>query len=120
MLTKETINSLYRKFDKRPSSPDELDIAILFEHLMDTHDVAIDDEAHLIIGTIPPDSPFHKLPLANIHAIVELADEIVIVLHSSLVILNKDDSNVHVHLRNHAPTVSERLSSLFGKLRADL
>lgn len=117
MLTKEVINSLYRKFDKRPSSPDELDIALLFEHLLDSHYVAIDDEANLILGSVPEDSPFHSIPLANIHAIVGLADEIVIVLHSSLIILDKDDSKVHIHINNPAATVGERLTSLFSRLR---
>ena len=120
MLTKEVINSLYRKFDKRPASPDELDIALLFEHLMDTHDVAIDDEANLLLGSVPPDSPFRSIPLANIHAIVEFADEVVIVLPASLIILNKEDSQVHIHINTNDQGIGSRLGSLFSKLRANM
>lgn len=120
MLTKDVINSLYRKFNKRPSSPDELDIALLFEHLMDNHRVAIDEEANLLLGSVPPESPFRSIPLSNIHAIVEFADEVVIVLPSSLIILNKDDSQVYIHINSQEHSLSSRLGSFVSKLRANM
>lgn len=115
MLTKAVIDSLYRKFDKRPPTPDELDIALLFEHLMDTHEVMIDDQATLVINSLPPSSPFHALPLRNIHAIVNFEDEVVIVLHSSLVILDKNTPRVYINLRAAGTTFAERISSLFRR-----
>ena len=115
MLTQEVIDTLYRKFSRKPSSPDSLDIDLLFALPADTHNVEIDHDANLIINSISPDSPFHCIPLANIHAIVNFEDEVAIVLHSTLVILEKGTSKVFIHINPPKKSLSERLSSLFGR-----
>ncbi len=115
MLTKEVISELYRKYKKLPSSPDELDIASLFEHLHKSHDVSIDDEGNLVIHGVDENSPFHAIPLRNIHAIVNFEEEVAIVLHSTIIILDKKDSNVYVNLRAVGTTFAEKLRSLFMK-----
>ncbi len=99
MITEKVIDSLYKKYKNRPASPDELDIALLFENLIDSHDISIDDEAHLIINSIAPESPFHRIELKNIHAIVEFEHKVAIVLHSSIIFLNKADSKSHIHIK---------------------
>ena len=112
MITQKVIDSLYKTYSKRPSSPDELDIALLFENLIEHHEIEIDDEAHLVINSIPPESPFHRIPLANIHAIVEFEHKIAIVLHSSIIFLNRSDNNSYVHLRAaQRPSLLSRLFS---------
>lgn len=113
MLTKAVIESLYKKFDKRCPSPDELEIAILFEHLSGAHEVMIDEHASLIINSLPLSSPFHSLPLRNIHAIVNFEDEVAIVLHSSIIILDKHTPNVFINLKATGQTFSDRIISLF-------
>lgn len=109
MITEKVINSLYKKYKDRPESADELDIALLFENLIDTHDIAIDDEAHLIINSIPEKSPFHRINLNRIHAIVEFEHKIAIVLHSSIIFLNKKDSKSHIHIKPIKPSIMERI-----------
>lgn len=116
MITEKVIESLYKKYKNRPESADELDVALLFEYLMDTHEIAIDDDAHLIINSIPVDSPFHRLSLNRINAIVEFEDKIAIVLHSSIVFLNKKDSRSHIHIRQQKASLMDRL---FGRLSPD-
>lgn len=115
MLTKEVINSLYKKFSQRPSSPDELDIALLFEHLFEHHNVGIDDNANLVLSSIPPHSPLHRIPLRNIHAIVNFEDEVAIVMHSTIIILDKNSNKVHVHLRQPPRSITDRLQSMFSR-----
>lgn len=115
MLTKEVIDLLYKKYDSRPESPDELDIALLFEHLFEMHDPQIDAEGNLVVASISPESPFHSIPLRNVHAIVNFEDEVAIVLHSSIVILLKNEPKVYINLRTPRRSVSERLSSLFSR-----
>jgi len=109
MITEKVINSLYKKYKKRPESADELDIALLFENLTNTHDIAIDDEANLIINSIQPDSPFHRIPLGHIHAIVEFEHNIAIVMHSSIIFLNKKDSRTYVHIKPLKPSLIDRI-----------
>ncbi len=116
MITEKVIDTLYKTYKDRPASADELDIALLFENLMDTHEIAIDDEAHLIINSIPVGSPFHRLSLNRIHAIVEFENKIAIVLHSSIIFLNKKDSRSHIHIRQHKPSLMDKL---FNRLSPD-
>lgn len=113
MLTKEVFNSLYKTYNKRPASVDELDIALLFEHLFEFHEVNIDQNGNLTLDNLPPASPFHKIPLRNIHAIVNFEDEVAIVMHSSVIILEKKSPKVHIHLRNQPRSFTERFSSMF-------
>ena len=109
MITEKVINSLFTTYNHRPESPDDLDIALLFENLIDNHDIAIDDEAHLIINSLPPESPFHRILLSNIHAIVEFEHKIAIVMHSSIIFLNKHDNKSYVHIRTRKPSLIDRL-----------
>lgn len=115
MLTKEVFKSLYKTYDKRPESVDELDIALLFEHLFEFHDVSIDMEGNITFNSLPPMSPFHKIPLRNVHAIVNFEDEVAVVLHSSIIVLEKKSPKVHVHLREHRRSITGKLSSMFQR-----
>lgn len=116
MITSKVIDSLYKTYNKRPASADELDIGLLFEYLMEHHEIEIDDDAHLIINSIPKNSPFHRISLSRIHAIVEFEHKIAIVLHSSIIFLNKSDNKSHVHIR---PAKASMLDKIFGRLKPE-
>ena len=103
MITKKVIDNLYKKYRNRPYSPDELNISLLFDQVFDNHALMI-DENDLVINSISPSSPFHKIPLRHIHEIVEFGDDIAIVLHSSIIFLKKEDNRVNIHVK--APSLS--------------
>lgn len=107
MITKEVIDSIYKQYKSRPSTPDSLNLGLLFEYAIDHHAIFIDD-GKLVIDSVSPDSPFHSIPLHHIHEIVEFENSIAIVLHSSIIFLNKHDDTVHVHLRMQKPSLLER------------
>ncbi|MCM1293377.1 MAG: hypothetical protein NC111_05990 [Bacteroides sp.] len=109
MITEKVIEKLYKTYKNRPSNADELDISLLFETLIDNHEIAIDDEANLIINSIDRHSPFHKIPLSHIHAIVEFEHKIAIVLHSSIIFLNKSDNRTHIHIRQRKNGIFNRI-----------
>lgn len=109
MITQKVIDSIYKKFRNRPDSPDDLDVGLLFEYLMDTHEIAIDDDANLIINSLPATSPFHRIALKRIHAIIEFEDKVAVVLHSSIIFLNKHDSHSHVHIRQQRESFFDKL-----------
>ena len=113
MITEKVINSLYKTYNKRPASADELDIDLLFENLIENHDIEIDDHAHLIINSIPEDSPFHRISLTRIHAIVEFEHKIAIVLPNSIIFLNKKDNKTHIHIRDVKANLFDKI---FGRL----
>lgn len=114
MITEKVINKLYKTYNRRPESADDLDIGLLFENLIEHHDIQIDDAAHLIINSLPAGSPFHRISLNRIHAIVEFEHKVAIVLHSSIIFLNKHDNQTHVHIRNMKASV---LDKIFGRLK---
>ncbi|MBO4994591.1 MAG: hypothetical protein J6C78_01330 [Muribaculaceae bacterium] len=119
MVTKKVIESIYKKYSKRPDSPDELDIPLLFEYLIEPHKMRIDDDFNLIIGSIDPNSPFHIIDLNKVHGIVEFDNSVAIVLHSSIIFLNKHDKQSHIHIKLDQPSFLERLRSRMSRDGAD-
>lgn len=116
MITKEVIRTLYKQYPKRPKSFDCLDMALLFDSVGVMHDISVDiDTNELIIGAIDARSLFHRIPLAHIHAIVPFEEWTAIVLHSTIIFLNKKSTKVSVHLKPPTPTVTERIKGIFSK-----
>lgn len=112
MVTKKVIESLYKTCNTRPESPDELNIAALFEALP-FHGVQIED-GDVVINSIPDESPFHRISLSRINDIIEFEDEVAIVLHSSIIFLNKADGRANVHIRQQQPSLIDRLRYKFA------
>lgn len=113
MLTKKIIDTIYKQFNHPPHSVDELNLSLLFDYAVENHGIVV-DENNLYIGSVDPRSPFATLPLDRIHEIVEFDDVIAIVLHSSIVFLNKVNSNVNIHIRMDSPSPWERLKERFN------
>lgn len=100
MITGQVIDTLYKQYKKRPESPDELDISILFgSDLADIHALTISSEDKLIIGSIDPASPFHSIPMRNIHAIVEFERWVAVILLSSIIFLNRTEPKVFLNIK---------------------
>ncbi len=112
MVTKQVIKTLYKQFKRPPKTPDELNIALLFDYAMDNHGIFI-DENNLYIGSVDPSSPFATIELKRVHEIVEFEKVIAIVLPTSIVFLNKENSDVQIHLRldDDEPTMWQRIKS---------
>ncbi len=108
MLTAKPIESLYKTYRRRPESVYDLNFAPLFERLTPDHGIEVTED-ELLINSLSANSPFHAIPLEVIHQIVELEEEIAIVLHSSIIILNKADNKVNVHMKMMKPTFWEKL-----------
>ncbi len=115
MITKEVIQTLYRKYPKRAKSIDCLDIALLFDTVGTMHDIYVDmDTEKITIGSLDEKSIFRSIPLAHIHAIVPFEEWVAIVLHSSVIFLNKLNTKVSIHLKPMKPTLGQRVKGLFG------
>jgi len=118
MVTKKVIQQLYKQYRQPPKSADELDIALLFDYAAENHGIFIDED-NLYIGSVDPRSPFASIPLSKICQIVEFERFVAIVLHSSIIFLGKEDSDVNVHIRmddtDRSPSVWNRLKGLVGK-----
>ena len=114
MITRENIQEIYRKYKNASKSIDELDIATLFDETAIHHDIMIDPEDNtLTIGSIDVKSPFHTLPLDRIHAILGFEEWVAIVMHSSIIFLNRKSPKVAIDLKPAKTTVSDRLTKFF-------
>lgn len=111
MIQKKAIDAIYRKFSKRPVSPDELDIPLLFEKLPEETGIEVSGN-DLIIGSLPPASPFRSIPVSHIHAIIEFDESVAIVLHSSILFISKENGTVHIHLKELKPSFMDRLKDM--------
>lgn len=110
MITSQVIDTLYKKYKKRPASPDDLDVSVLFDgDVADIHNLTITPDDKLEIGTLDRFSPFHFIPMRNIHAFVEFEKWVAIVLHSSIVFLNKKEPQINVNIKPIRPTLLDRL-----------
>lgn len=117
MITKKVIEAIYKKYRKTPESPDFLDMPLLFDYASEHHNISIDMDGpvdSLVIGSIDRDSPFHRIPLEKIHAIIPFEEWIAIVLHSSIIFLNRKSNKVSIHIRTHKPTLMDRIREVFG------
>lgn len=110
MITNEVINEIYKKYDKRPSSIDCLNLALLFDKAGIEHDILIDPETEeMTIGSIDTNSPFHTIPLKNIHAIVPFEEWTAIVLHSSIIFLNNKKPLPSIHIKQPSSSLWDRI-----------
>lgn len=118
MITKQVIQALYKKYRKLPESPDYLDMPLLFDYASEHHNITIDMDGPvdtLIINSIDASSPFHRIALERIHAIVPFEEWVAIVLHSSIIFLNRKSSKVSIHIRTQRPSLMDRIRGLFAK-----
>lgn len=111
MITKKVIAELYKRYNKRPESPFDLNLSLLFDYAVDNHGINLDEEK-LVINSISPDSIFHTINLDHIHEIVEFENHIAIVLHSSIIFLDKHNSKSYIHIRTEKPGLFDRLRSV--------
>ena len=111
MIHKKVIDAIYKKCRKRPASPDELNIPLLFEKLPEEAMIEVDGN-DIVINSVDRNSPFHSIPVSHIHAILEFDEAIAIVLHSSIIFLSTDDGSMHVHLKDIGPTLIDRIRSI--------
>lgn len=113
MITQKVIETIYKKYSKRPASPYDLNIGLLFSPEMDCHNILIDGD-NLIIGSVNPDSPFHSIALERIHAILDFERHVAIVLPASIIFLLKGTPSVNIHLKAIKPTIMERIRAHFA------
>ena len=113
MIQKKVIDAIYKKYRRRPASPDELNIPLLFEKLPEEAGIEIDG-GKIVVNSIDSRSPFHKIPVSHIHAIIEFDEAIAIVLHSAILFLSKEDGSAHVHIKEIGLSLLDRIRGMMG------
>lgn len=112
MINNKTIESIYKKYSKLPSSLDELDIPLLFEAAHEDHNIEI--KGHdLIINSLDSWSPFHDIDLRRVNAIIDFDKYVGVVLHSSIIFIGKENNEIHIHLKELKGSFTNRMRNLF-------
>ena len=114
MITKEVIKEVYRKYRKKPKSIDCLQVGLLFDAVGETHDIEIVDDK-IVINSVESTSLFHKIALSRVYGIVNFEKTIAIVLHSSILFLDKNEPKQSVHIKPQPQTFMEKLKMMFGR-----
>lgn len=114
MISKEAIKEVYKKYGKKPKSIDCLEVGLLFGIVANIHNLEIVDEK-IVIGSIEPSSFFHKIALSRVYGIVNFEETVAIVLHSSIIFLNKLEPQVSIHLKPHPTTLFEKIKMWFSQ-----
>ena len=113
MITKKVIEVIYKKYRKRPASIDCIDIGHLFDTVSEVHSIEIIDD-HIVIGSLDSSSIFHKISLHRVHGIENFEETVAIVLHSSILFLNKKENKVSIHVKPQPKTFFAKLKMWFS------
>lgn len=114
MITKEVIKEIYKKYRKKPKTIDKLDIGLLSDNVGETHGIEIVDNK-IVINSMDSTSLFHKIALSRVHGIVNFEKTIAIVLHSSILFLDKNEPKQNVHIKPQPQTFIEKVKMWFGR-----
>lgn len=113
MITKKHITELYKKHIINPNKPNRIELEMFGNKCVSQHSITIENK-NLIINSVDCDSPFHELPLQNIAGIEDLENYIAIILRNSILFLDKNSKNIHVHINIEKPSIWERLKYIFN------
>lgn len=114
MITKKVIKEVYKKYRKKPKSIDNLNVWLLFEEVGNTHGIVIEDNK-IVINSVEPSSLFHRVALSRVHGIVNFEKTIAIVLHSSIIFLDKFEPKQNVYIKPQPVTIWEKVKMWFGR-----
>lgn len=113
MITREIVDTLYKKYKKPPKSVDLLNLSLLFDYAATHHNIFINPETEeLTIGSIDPTSPFHALPIKRINAIVPFEEWVAIVMPASIIFLNRKNSKAAIDIKPLKPSLLDRLKGI--------
>lgn len=105
---------LYKKYPQPAQAGGNLNFELITKGNLNHHTPLITDE-ELVINSIDPDSPFHKIPIRNIAGIEEFENHTAIVLRNSILFLSKLDDEIRVHINVEQPSLWERIKYMFNK-----
>lgn len=114
MITKSVIEEVYKRYRKRPKSVDDLNVGLLFEGVHPDHCVEFVGDC-VSVGSVPEQSPFRSIPMSAIHGIVDFEGHVAVVMHSSILFLNKENAGVSVHIKPFKPSLWARLKGIFNR-----
>lgn len=114
MITKQVIESLYKKYRNMPKRETERNLDVIRRFASEHPAMDIEGDT-VTLYNVDPTSPFSEINLNNVHACVEFDDCLAIVMHSSIIFLMKADGAPHVHIKDQPDGIVDKLRFWFAK-----
>lgn len=114
MITKQVIDSLYKKYRRIPRRLDDRNLGLLIDYALDHDSVTVEGD-RLIFNQLNDLSPFREIEIERIHGVVNFADVIAVVLHSSIIFLNKETGAASVHVKLNPTSLRDKLRWWFRR-----
>ncbi|MBD5191182.1 MAG: hypothetical protein HDS93_04920 [Bacteroidales bacterium] len=112
MITDQVIKEIYKVYIKPPKDRAELRLDYFRDLLAPNHDLGIDDD-EIIINNLEEFNPFRRFLIRSINAILEFDKFVAIVFRNHILFMNKEDSNIRIHIRPEKPK-KNIFSRIFG------
>lgn len=108
---KKLIDSLYKRYRRRPDTLDERNLYLLADYIVDEQGLELDDD-HIVFTGMDKNSPFREILLKNINGVEDLGGLLAIVLHSTIIFFNKSTHAASVHIR--PLRMRDKLANIFS------
>ena len=114
MITKQVIDSLYKKYQKMPKNDADRNLHVIRE-FASVHPAMDIEGDNLTLYNVDPTSPFSEINLKNVNACVEFDDCLALVMHSSIVFIMKADGAPHVHIKMQPESLADKFRFWFAQ-----
>lgn len=116
MITKEVIKDIYKQYSNPSSNPEDLNIPYFLKLLEPHHKLKYDGE-ELIFEDMEEFSPFRRILVRNLHAILEFSKMVAFVFPNQILFLGKRSPELSVHFKpDEEEEVEKKKKSFFSRL----
>lgn len=115
MITKEVIKDIYKEYTKPASNPEDLRIHHYLKLLEPHHHLKFDGD-ELIFEDMEEYSPFRRLLVRNLHAILEFSKMVAFVFPNHILFLGKRSPELSVHFKPEPEAEEKTKKSFFERL----
>lgn len=109
MITKQVIDDLYKKYRRMPKRLDDRHLGLLVEYAIDNDETVSLEGDKLVFNQLDACSPFREIELERIHGVENFDNVLAVVLHSSIIFINKQTGATNVHLKLNPTSFGDKL-----------
>lgn len=115
MITKEVIKDIYTQYNKPNSNLEDLNIPYFLKLLEHHHNLKYDGD-ELIFEDMEDFSPFRRILVKNLHAIIEFSKMVAFVFPNHILFLGKRSPELSVHFKPEEEETEKKKKSFFSRL----
>lgn len=115
MITKQVIQDIYKEYKKPCENIEDLNIPYFLKLLEPYHNLKYDGD-ELVFEDMEEFSPFRRILVRNMHAILEFSKMVAFVFPNHILFLGKRSSELSVHFKPEEEPVESKKKSFFSRL----